>query len=99
VPDVFHRVRIPDDLDSVTSVGAEEDPAATGLDRETVESIWGAAVDLYRSGVHPGLQLCLRREGKTVLNRAIGHARGNGPDDPEEAPRLPMGPEIERAHV
>jgi CubicO group peptidase (beta-lactamase class C family) len=90
VPDVFHRVPIPSDLDAVTTRGAEEDPAAVGLDPGIVEHIWEGAVDLYRSGVHPGLQLCLRREGRVVLDRAIGHARGNGPDDPEDAQKVPM---------
>ena len=90
IPDVFHRVRLPDDLESVTTRADEEDPEAVGLDREIVERIWEAAVDLYRSGVHPGLSLCVRREGRVVLDRAIGHARGNGPDDPEDAPKVPM---------
>ncbi len=76
----------------MTTRGDETQPAAAGLDRETVEHIWEAAVDLYRSGVHPGLQLCLRREGKVVLDRAIGHARGNGPGDSEDAPKVPMTP-------
>jgi CubicO group peptidase (beta-lactamase class C family) len=92
VPDVFHRVRVPSDLDSVTRVGSEEAAASAGLDAETVEHIWDGAVDLYKSGVHPGLQLCVRREGKVVLDRAIGHARGNGPDDSEDAPKTPMTP-------
>ena len=51
-------------------------------------------MDLYRSGVHPGLQLCVRREGKVVLDRAIGHARGNGPGDPEDVPKVPMTPDV-----
>ncbi|MFL5906936.1 MAG: serine hydrolase domain-containing protein [Solirubrobacterales bacterium] len=93
VPDVFHRVRVPSDLESVTTVGDEEEPESAGLDRELIEEIWDAAVDLYRSGVHPGLQLCLRREGRTVINRAIGHARGNGPSDSEDTPKTPMTPE------
>jgi CubicO group peptidase (beta-lactamase class C family) len=93
VPDVFHRVRLPKDLESVTTRGAEEDPAAAELDRETVERIWDGAVGMYRSGVHPAVSLCVRRHGKVMLDRAIGHARGNGPDDPEDAPKLPMTPE------
>ena len=93
VPDVFHRVRLPQDLEGATSRAAEEEPAAAGLEREQVERIWEGAVDLYRSGVHPGLSLCLRRHGKVVLDRAIGHARGTGPDDGEDAPKLPMRPE------
>jgi CubicO group peptidase (beta-lactamase class C family) len=91
---VFHRVRIPSDLEAVTTAGAEEDATSAGIDAETVEHIWEGALDLYRSGVHPGLQLCLRREGKVVLDRAIGHARGNGPDDPEDAVKSPMTTEV-----
>jgi CubicO group peptidase (beta-lactamase class C family) len=90
VPDVFHRVRLPDDLGSVTTVGEEEEAKAGGLEPETVERLWEAAVDLYESGVHPGLQLCVRRNGRVLLDRAIGHARGNGPADPEEAAKVPM---------
>ena len=76
----------------MTSRGEEVDAASVGLDQETVEHIWQAGVDLYRTGVHPGLQLCLRREGKVVLDRAIGHARGNGPDDDGSAEKVPMTP-------
>ena len=90
IPDVFHRIRVPSDLASVTMVADEEEAGSVGLDSDTVEHIWEGAVDLYRSGVHPGLQLCVRREGKVVLDRAIGHARGNGPADSEETPKVPM---------
>jgi CubicO group peptidase (beta-lactamase class C family) len=58
------------------------------MDRAAVERVWSGAVDLYRSGVHPAVQVCLRRHGVVVLNRAIGHARGNGPDDPPSAERV-----------
>jgi CubicO group peptidase (beta-lactamase class C family) len=93
VPDVFHRVSVPDDLEGATARAEEEDPAVAGLDAETIERIWEGATDLYRTGVHPGLALCIRREGKVVLDRAIGHARGNGPEDPRDAPKVPMTPE------
>jgi CubicO group peptidase (beta-lactamase class C family) len=93
VPDVFHRVRLPKDLEGATSRAAEEEPEAAGLEQEQVERIWEAAVDLYRSGVHPGLSLCLRRHGRVVLDRAIGHARGNGPDDADDVPKVPMRPQ------
>jgi CubicO group peptidase (beta-lactamase class C family) len=52
---------------------------------DAVERIWRDVVAWYRSGVHPALQVCVRREGKVVLDRAIGHARGNGPKDPPDA--------------
>jgi CubicO group peptidase (beta-lactamase class C family) len=93
VPDVFHRVRIPDDLESISSRGEEEDPEAAGLDGDTREHIWDGALDLYRTGVHPGLSLCVRRGGKVVLDRAIGHARGNGPGDSEDVPKVSMTPQ------
>jgi CubicO group peptidase (beta-lactamase class C family) len=93
VPDVFRRVRVPSDLDSVTSLGEEENPSAAEMEPQAIEAIWEAATDLYRTGVHPGLQLCLRRNGKVVLDRAIGHARGNGPDDDSETPKVEITPE------
>ncbi len=55
---------------------------------DQVERIWRAGLDLYKSGVHPALQLCLRRDGEVVLNRAIGHARGNGPADSPDVPKV-----------
>jgi CubicO group peptidase (beta-lactamase class C family) len=58
-----------------------------------VDRIWRAARDLYRSGVHPALQLCLRRHGEVVLDRAIGHARGNGPDDRTDVERVLVTPD------
>lgn len=88
LPDPLRRIRLPRDLDAVTTRGAEEDPAAVGMDAESVEEIWEAAVDLYRSSVHPAVQVCLRRHGTVVLNRAIGHARGNGPHDPPDAEQV-----------
>ena len=89
----LRRIDVPDDLEAVTSRGPEEDPEPYGLSRPTLERIWAAAQELYRSGVHPALQLCLRRNGHVVLDRAIGHARGNGPLDPPETAKLPVTPQ------
>jgi hypothetical protein len=50
-------------------------------------------IDLYRSGVHPAIQVCVRRHGAVVVNRAIGHARGNGPQDAEDAGKVLATPE------
>lgn len=87
MPDPLRRIRIPRDLDAITTRAEEADAADAGMSPEAVEAIWQAAVNLYRSGVHPALQLCLRREGKVVLDRAIGHAEGNGPHDAAGAPK------------
>ncbi len=75
------RCRVPANLDTVTAVGAEADPHSVGLSALAVERIWASVERLYLSGVHPAIQLCIRRRGEVVLDRAIGHTAGNGPDD------------------
>jgi len=90
LPDPLRRIRIPEDLESVTDVGEEDAPSAGGVDATAVESIWTSIVDWYRSGVHPALQICVRRNGAVILNRAIGHARGNGPHDGRDVERVPV---------
>lgn len=85
---LLRRVRVPRDLDSVTSIGPEDDPDSAGVTSKAVESIWTAAVDLYRTGGHPALALCLRRHGRVILNRSIGHARGNGPGERDASARV-----------
>jgi CubicO group peptidase (beta-lactamase class C family) len=88
VPDPLRRIHVRKDLASITTVADEVDPLEVGMDAKAVEKIWRAARDLYRSGVHPALQLCLRRQGEVVIDRAIGHARGNGPADGRDAEKL-----------
>ena len=81
------RIRIPSNLDAITDVGAE---AAGGLSPAAVDRIWDAVRHWYLAGMQPAIQLCLRVGGTVVLNRAIGHARGNGPQDPGDAERVPV---------
>ena len=81
------RIRIPANLDAVTDVGAE---AGGGLSPAAVDRIWDAVRHWYLAGMQPAIQLCLRVGGTVVLNRAIGHARGNGPQDPGDADRIPV---------
>lgn len=58
-------------------------PAAdVGLAQDDVEAIWRAVTAFYRHRLHPALSICVRYRGAIVLDRAIGHARGNGPTDP-----------------
>ena len=87
VPDNEGRIRVPADLDSVTTVGAEDHSEAGAV---AVERIWALARHWYRAGMHPAIQVCLRHNGKVVLNRAIGHGWGNGPSDPPDAGRVPV---------
>ncbi|MCS6915254.1 MAG: serine hydrolase domain-containing protein [Myxococcales bacterium] len=85
---LFRHIR-PWPPEQVTTIApGEVDPREAGLRREDVEAIWRAVVHLYQGGLHPAVALCLRRRGLVVLDRAIGHARGNAPDDPPDAERV-----------
>jgi CubicO group peptidase (beta-lactamase class C family) len=86
------RSRVPADLDEVTAVGTEASPRDLGVYPASVERVWEAVQRLYRSGIHPAIQLCVRRFGAVLIDRAIGHASGNGPDDPPEAAKVPVTP-------
>jgi CubicO group peptidase (beta-lactamase class C family) len=87
----FSRLcRVPDDLASVTTRGAEADPSVAGLSADDVERLWHAVEAVYRTGLHPALQVCIRYDNHPVLHRAIGYAHGNGPDDPPQAPKTPV---------
>lgn len=88
LPDPLRRIRVTDNLESVTTVGAEDDPEVTGIHARDVARIWKAAIAVYQSGVHPAVQVCVRRNGAVALDRALGHARGNGPHDPEDGPKV-----------
>ncbi|WP_422743725.1 lipase LipE [Mycobacterium sp. WMMD1722] len=81
------RIRVPDDLDAVTDVGVEDHSVVAPAG---VERIWEAARHWYRAGMHPAIQVCVRHRGRVVLDRAIGHGWGNGPDDPADAERVPV---------
>lgn len=74
---------IPDDVDSVTTIGAEAPHDAT-------DALWDSIVGLYRTGVHPAIQVCIRHRGEVVLDRSIGYARGVAPgrriDDADVVP-------------
>ena len=81
------RIRVPADPDAVTAVGDEDH---TEVDPQAVERIWQKARHWYAAGMQPAIQVCVRRGGRVVLNRAIGHAWGNGPSDPPDAELIPV---------
>jgi CubicO group peptidase (beta-lactamase class C family) len=89
------RCRVPADLAAVTSIraGAEVAPRSVGADPVALARVWEAARRLYRSGMHPAIQLCVRRRGEVLLDRAIGHARGNSPQDAADAPKVVVTPD------
>lgn len=87
--------RIPDDLAAVTTrnTSAEAGADLTGLPDEARERIWQAVEAVYATGISPAVSFCLRRRGQVVLDRAIGHAHGNGPDDAPDAPKALARPD------
>jgi CubicO group peptidase (beta-lactamase class C family) len=83
---VFNVATVPTQLETVTTRSeAEVDPRRVGVDRAGVDAMWHAVERFYRTGLHPAMQLCVRRHGEVLINRAIGHAAGNGPDERADA--------------
>ncbi|MFR9749955.1 serine hydrolase [Nocardia sp. 004] len=87
-------VRIAADMAAVTTRGYEDDPAATGISRGDIESVWESVQAWYRLGTTPAIQVCLRRNGMIALNRAIGHGWGNAPGDGPDATEVLITPDM-----
>ncbi len=77
------KIRVPGDVAGLTDIGVESATA-------DVEAIWDRTIDVYKSGVHPGLQFCIYHRGEVVLDRAIGHARGVSPGRAPDSDAVPM---------
>jgi CubicO group peptidase (beta-lactamase class C family) len=75
----LRAISLPGDLESITCIdhSGEVPASAAGLEQDTVDAIWHDVQKLYRTGMHPLLSICLRREGKMLLNRSIGYRRGD----------------------
>jgi CubicO group peptidase (beta-lactamase class C family) len=73
----------------VTSRNPEEEsrPERAGLAIADVDAIWRAVLRLYETGLHPAIALCVRRGGRVVLDRAVGHLSGNTPTATVDAPK------------
>ncbi len=74
------RIQVHDPAAVTTISERETDPREVGLKPAAVEAIWQSVVTYYKVGLHPALALCIRRRGRVVLDRAIGHSHGNAPD-------------------
>jgi CubicO group peptidase (beta-lactamase class C family) len=83
----------PDEVTSRAGGRPEADPRDAGMRRRDVAAIWDGVVALYKSGLYPAIALSLRRGGQVLIDRAIGHARGNAPGDPKHAQRVPATPQ------
>lgn len=70
-------VDIPNDLSLVTDIGDEFPAAELGLSEDCTANIWSTVEDFYRTRLHNQITLCVRREGKVILNRSLGMASGS----------------------
>lgn len=86
----YQRVQVPLDVESVESVGPEGDPQDAGTSRAAVYRVRDRARDLFRTGVYPGMSVCVRRRGETLLYRGWGHLRGNEPGALPDAEQVPL---------
>lgn len=77
----FNLSEVAEHLSSVTQIHHHQEvaPQSVGLTEASIAAIWQRVEQLYATGTQPAIQLCVRRRGEIVMNRAIGHARGNGP--------------------
>jgi CubicO group peptidase (beta-lactamase class C family) len=91
-PQALIREYDPEQVTSTQGGQPEVDPAEAGLSRKQADAIWRALVNTYRSRLYPAIGFTLRRRGKVVFDRAIGHARGNGPGDSADAPVVQATP-------
>ncbi len=79
----FHLANITQLPEDITHIDERQEvvPESVDVSAEGKAKIWQAAQHLYQTGTQPAISLCIRRKGKILLNRAIGYAYGNGPDD------------------
>lgn len=84
-----NTIAVPRDISSLIQVipGQEVDPKDVGLSAHQRDVIWTAVENLYRTGISPAITFCLRKGGQVVLNRSLGHRRGNGPSDSPDTPK------------
>jgi CubicO group peptidase (beta-lactamase class C family) len=92
---VLRLIEMPRDLDEVIVIDRrkEVDPREVGLRPADVARVWDHVIELYRTGVHPAITINLRRRGKIIMARSIGHACGSGPDDGPDSIRVLAHPE------
>ena len=81
-----NRVRVYPPEEVTTASPHEVAPEEAGLTQDAVDGIWRSVTNFYRMGLQPAIALCVRRHGRVVLDRAVGHARGNVPGAPPDAP-------------
>ncbi len=78
----LRNIAVPRDLEAISTIDDQREcpPQEAGLEESVVDQIWEDTQRLYRAGSHPLVSICLRRNGKILLNRSIGYQRGDAED-------------------
>jgi len=86
----------PDALSEVTTINtvSEVAPEDVGMRPEDAEKIWQSVVRLYLTGTQPAITFCMRKNGKILFDRSIGHQVGNGPKDNPNTPKTLATPDM-----
>ena len=95
LPTIVTRAPVPDDIESVLAIrpGVEVNPREVGVDAGALRRAWAAIERVYRSGMHPAMQVCVRCRGEVLIDRALGYASGGGPTDGPDEPKVPCTPD------
>ncbi|WP_017220545.1 serine hydrolase domain-containing protein [Moritella dasanensis] len=90
-----NTIQLPKSLATVTTVNRDEEvePTSVGMTQEGVDAIWATVEELYKTGTHPAISLCFRRQGKIIISRAIGYANGHKPNQKADSDARLMQPE------
>lgn len=95
---VFQRttIQVPRDLKPITTIARDAEVPApkAGIANEDAKQIWLALKALYRTGAYPAIGFCLRRNGRILFERTIGHAEGHGPADSPTMPKRLLTPDM-----
>ncbi len=73
---LLNNIKVGNDLDAISHIGEEDHTGTTEDYQKITDNIWRATQNLYKSAAHPAIFISVRHKGKHILNRAIGHARG-----------------------
>lgn len=68
---------VPVDLSTITRSLNEVAPEQAGMSELQVQKIWHSVETLYKTGNHPMISMCIRRNGKMILNRSLGYSKLN----------------------
>ena len=76
------RIEVSSSLKDIVHIADNEvNPEWLGVTEQDRDKIWKSVIDLYRNGAYPAISICIRRHGEILLNRSIGHVKGNGPGE------------------